>query len=216
MSTNLQMKYKIVQKLFLSFVVVGVLINLAIQNVYACTPPPQTPWFTPVVSLISSTLPKDLFEIDTIENNLVLKNISDYPIFITKPNGYEEIMTGQAATFSVSDGDTLFVDGYEEIKDLELRNKFEDNRPANVEIPEAQVAQVEVEFDSQLFYVQLKVSYELNSQYNPHSIYNSSLACRFYPVLFPEAPQLSVIVISTPVGLVIILLAYIILFKRKK
>ena len=211
---NSQMKSKIAQKFFLSLVIAGILMNLAIQNVYACTPPPQTPWFIPIVSLISSDLPKGSVEINTTNNNLVLRNVSDYPIFITKPNGYEEIMTGQVATFSVSDGDILLVDGYV-IKTLEFRNKFEDNRPANAEIPGAQVAQVEVEFDSQLFYFQLS-SYKLNSQYNPHSIYNSSLACRFYPVLFPEAPQLSVIVISTPVGLVIILLAYIILFKRKK
>ncbi len=60
MSMNLQMKHKVVQKLFLSFAVVGVLTNFVIQNVYACTPAPVTPWFAPGLSLVSTSLPKGI------------------------------------------------------------------------------------------------------------------------------------------------------------
>ena len=177
-----QAKHKIARKLISVLLIVGVLIKLSIQNVYACTPAPETPWFIASVSLISTNLSNEFAEINPTDNNLILKNVSSDPIRIIidgsyqEKNGYEELTTGQSATFSVNGNDDLSVNDYN-ITYLEPRNKFEDNRPANVEVPKPQIAWIQLLINDQSYYMQLQVSYAINPYYRSDSVYLYENGC---------------------------------------
>ncbi len=221
---NSQMKRKVVQRILWSLLIGLVLVSLFVPKVYACTPAPETPWFTSSISLISSNLPNESAEINQNGDNLILKNISDNPIRIIidgmyqEKNGYEELTTGQSATFSVDGSDDLSVNDYG-ITYLVPRNKFEDNRPANVEIPKPQVAWVQLLINGQSYYMQLQISYAINPFYRPDSVYAYSNACVNWnnQILFGElVTPLAGFVLLVALAVVIVSVTFIVKLRKRQ
>ena len=176
------MKYKVVQKLFLSFVIAGVLINLAIQNVYACTSSPEMPWFNPSLGLISTDLPSTTLEIKPAGDTLLLQNNSDNPILVAistsypDKNGYYELSKEQSAPLQVNYYDGLVIDRYL-IAELDHRNIVADKRPADVKIPSPQFATMHLMMNGQSYIVQLQISYALNPDYQPVTLLAVDSSC---------------------------------------
>lgn len=102
-------------------------------------------------------------------------------------NYFEEITTGQSVTFSVDGNGDLSVNDYG-VTYLEPRNKFEDNRPANVEAPEPQIAWVQLLMNDQSYYMQLQISYAIDPDYISDSVYAYENACANWnnQILFGE------------------------------
>lgn len=179
---NLQMKYKFVQKLFLSFVVVGVLINFATQNVYACTSSPEMPWFNSSLGLISTNLPGAAVEIKPVGDTLLLQNDSDRLIRVAistsypDKNGYYELSKGQSAPLQVNYYDGLVIDHYL-IAELDHRNVVADKRPTDVKIPSPQPATMHLIMGGQSYFIQLQISYALNPDYQPVTVLAVDSSC---------------------------------------
>jgi hypothetical protein len=179
---NSQMKSKITQKLFLSLVIVGVLINFAIQNVYACTSSPPMPWFNPSLALISTDLPSAAVEIKPTGDTLLLQNDSDSLLRVAintsypDKNGYYELSKGQSASLQVGYHDGLIIDHYL-IAELDHRNVVADKRPTDVKVPSPQSATMHLIMDGQSYFIQLQISYALNPDYQPVTVLAVDSSC---------------------------------------
>ena len=155
------------------------MVGLPGSPVYACTPPPPTPWFETETHLIATNLPANVKVADTTDGTVVLENNGNVPLDVVlsgqeqASGGRYTVKPGDAATFATGGGyygELLSVDFYE-ITQLEHRNVIEDNRPANPPLPEPQVAWVQVLMAQQSYYVQLRITYRLSEHYRADSVY---------------------------------------------
>ncbi len=150
---------------------------LATKPAYACTPAPETPWFLTVSHLVATSLPKSVPVTDAEYGTVLLQNETNSELHIIlsgnyqERGGYEQVMPGDSARFTVDAwSESVDVDDHI-ITFLQRRNVFADNRPANADLPDPQIAWIQVLQNQQSYFIELRVDYRLNDHYDPGSVY---------------------------------------------
>lgn len=169
-------------------------LGLSTKPVYACSPAPMTPWFTTTVSLLSTNLPSDIRFIEK-GGVLTLQNHSQVSLSILVDESYAndkdvfEIASGEASALRdellgmyPGTKEALWISSSDSHrfgrKEIQTFNQYADNRPANVVIPQPQLVMLRAELYQQVFHIQLRVEYELNQRYDPHSVSAWNTACQ--------------------------------------
>jgi len=207
-------KLSSLQKLFLSLLVSIIFTSFSANFAYACTQEPAAPWFTENVSFVETNLPENIGITTTNADYgqyVTITNPSDSPFFVqvSYGNGLQEFTP--EISFS-SDSDGLRANGYY-IKSLESRNLIQDNRPDNVEIPEAQDTTVQLLLEQKQYFINLRISYELNRGYSKSGVedYNN-IKCPDYDEGNNQDIQK---IIGLVAGLAVVLIVLIILVIRE-
>ena len=184
----------------------------------ACTPMPETPWFTENLSVVSTDLPDSI--ILSIQNEqegdeIKLENNADSSVWIEGNEGFVQLYDKNGIYFSAGHGGpNVLMVGDNYIRPLEARNVAADNRPESVALPAPQDVLVHLRATEQFHNLQLRVSYQLNPYYDPNSVYQHEHACIAYDFMlenfpFGFAPYLLI-------GIIIVCMIMIFISRRRE
>jgi hypothetical protein len=218
------MKKRIFRRYFYHFdfgnvVFVLVAIFLFVFSSYtpvnACTPTPITPWFTEKYEVLNQSLPKGIGYAQVAGfdkySNFELYNTSGDPLLITGSDGKTINSVSDAEFLLITDDQEYYTnDGI--IYFIESRNLIGDKRPSDVKIPDSQYVRIPMQEGQEKFLLQVKVSYTLNQDYRPNSVYDSKSCERFYAEQFWETAFLPIFLL----GLGVIVLVFVAMYKRHR
>jgi hypothetical protein len=165
---------KIAFKVTLSVILTSMLFFNGNKSVYACTPPPITPWFSEQLSFADSNLPSTVSHLS--ELNFI--NTEDSPFYFLYDGEKKDM--GKQLLFRISFGefDGIYVNQYY-FNEFEHRNKIGDNRPENTQPPGYQDVIIPVTLDEKQYAIKLRITYEINQNYNPKSIEQQDVDCSY-------------------------------------
>jgi hypothetical protein len=224
-------KYHWLGKLAFAGMTVLIWFVFCATTVFACTPPPITPWYKVSLSILTTDPPKDSpIQISDHGDHIKIQNATSVPIFVeTATEGYEEFVGDISinlidwAEFPNFDAAPIFISAtgeneqFARLMEFDQSNVIADNRPDQVEIPTPKEVNVRLLIDGKPYNLQLQVVYELNPGYDPHSVDDHNSACVGYPYFMDITPHFDY---KTGIGILFLLLVIIItlaiLKKRQK
>ncbi len=205
--TNTRMNtafHKIGIAALIAIIVVSFLASIA----FACTPPPITLWFTERLSFVETDLPSTV----TQSNELTFINTKDSSFYGRFNREAKDL--GTQISFRLDndeDFDAIWVNN-NIFSNFEHRNKIGDNRPSDVQPPDAQDVIIPITLDEKQYAIKLRINYEISSYYVPNSVETHNNSCRYYPFL-PLPWFLSPAIAG---GVILLVLIIVIVIRRSK
>jgi hypothetical protein len=145
---------------------------------FACTPLPETPWFDEHVVLLTQNLPQGIQVLESDESQIVLINDTANTVYIQgSSESFQRQIENKIIISASRDG--LFLNGLF-VENIEDRNIIQDNRPQEVTFPAPQDIVIHLAIGKQPLTLQIRVSYVLNEDYRPDSVYQFGSCGRYY------------------------------------
>ena len=187
----------------------------------------STPWYVVTVNVDSTKLPPQLQVAPATDTTsalvtVELSNPSDMQVDIVRVDQYYQGSLNELKPedyflrYSLRKGDslTMYIDVLNDASAWGVNgndnrwNKYEDNRPADVSIPESEVITLTFITDDKVYQAPFTLSYSLNADYDPKSVEKGAEGCRLLtdntiPVLIILS---GVIFISLILGVIVIII----------
>jgi hypothetical protein len=200
--------HKTVVKISIVFLAGVTLLGVAQKTVFACTPVPITPWFSERLGFVETNLPS------TIEHSseLTFSNTGDSPFYFQYHGETKDIGTQLSfGIFVYDDNDGIEINEYY-FSEFDHRNKIGDDRPDNTLPPSYQDVIIPVTLDEKQYAIKLRITYEINQDYDPKSIEKQHIDCSYGQPFWQYCLNAPVIV-----GLAfLIALGVVVIIRRQK
>jgi hypothetical protein len=184
-----------------------ILFCFGYKSASACTPVPITPWFDEKLSFVESNLPPTINHF----SDQTFSNSEDSHFFFQDHGETKDIGTQFSfQVFVVEDSDGIEIND-SIFSEFEHRNKIGDNRPENTQPPSYQDVIIPVTLNEKQYDIKLRITYEINQNYNPKSIEMQNIKCSFVEPFWQYCLNIPVIV-----GLAFLLtLGAVVIIRRK-